>query len=246
MAAETTFTTALELLEKSKRTRASTGIRDFDDILGGIEVKRSYLFYSNGGVLADLLALKIAVNSLLPLERGGLGGQAIIIACSDYRSDRTIVDTYFIGECMKSAGLEPEEHFKRISIAGCYNLEQLKAASIMLTDQIEALKARLVVLLQPVKLIKNWEDIKRLNGVLWRIRSICMERDAAFIATSKCSGRKVVLRIPVPIGTYFKHLFNFIIYLKRSKLPGYAYAYLVKHPLLPRIRRSFEVRLWGD
>ena len=244
--AEAKFTNALKLLEMQVGAKASTGIDGLDNAMGGIEAGKSYLIYSSAGEMADLLALKIAVNMLKPIRRGGLGGASIIIACSNYRTDRTIVDTYLVSDLMKAAGLEPEEYFNKIAISGCYNLEQLKLTARMLEKQIRRIKAKLVALLQPIKLIKTLEDIKRLNGILWRIKCSCTKHSAILIATAKASKGKAAAEIPLPAGSYLKHLFNVIIYLKRSKKPEYAYAYIIKHPLKPKVRRSFEVKLWED
>ena len=110
---EANFTSALNLLEKLRYNRFSTGIPSLDEVIGGIEFGGSYLFYSVDGGLADLLALKITISLLAQLN---LNFSAILIACSDYRCDRTIIDTYLIGDLAKNIGLDPYECFNKIII----------------------------------------------------------------------------------------------------------------------------------
>lgn len=226
--------------------RASTGFAELDEILFGIELGRSYLLYSDDGFLADSILFRLAVNSLLPVGGGGFGRPAVMIVCSDYHNDRTLVDTFLMADLMKSRGLDYEEYFEQIAVAGCFSADQLDEASKELPTLIRGLDAKLVALLQPVKLTRNLVEISWLNGILWRIWSTCMENNSALLITSKCSGKRRFGKIPLPLGSYLKHMAETIIYFEKSSRNDYFYARVVKHPMLPQIKRSFEVKLWGE
>jgi len=105
------------ILERRKHlSRLTTGSKAFDELLGrGLESQAIHEFYGEFGSGKTQVCFQLAVNATLPVEKGGLDGDVVIIDTENtFRPER-------IAQMANALGADPEEVLKRIHVARAYN-----------------------------------------------------------------------------------------------------------------------------
>ena len=123
------FLTGTELMEKRATVgKLTTGAEAFNELLGGgVETQSITEFYGQYGSGKTQFVLQLAVNALLPVEQGGLGGEVAIIDTENtFRPER-------IAQMAESVGIDPSDALERIHVARAYN----SAHQILLVDEIK-------------------------------------------------------------------------------------------------------------
>ncbi|GAH78600.1 unnamed protein product, partial [marine sediment metagenome] len=119
----------------------TTGSKNFDELLGGkgIETRAITEAFGAYGSGKTQLALTLAVNTQLPLDRGGASGKSVFIDTEGtFRPAR-------IKQIAESLGANPEKVLKNIFVARAFNSDH----QILLLEKIS-------------EMIKNGEPIKLL------------------------------------------------------------------------------------
>jgi len=111
------WVTAKELWERRKgMLRCSTGSQKLDALLaGGIETQAMTELIGEYGVGKTQLCLKLCIVAQLPVEEGGLGGNALFIDTEGTFSPERV---YRIASAM---GLDPQQVLNNVIIARAYN-----------------------------------------------------------------------------------------------------------------------------
>ncbi len=136
------FEPASQLLEKRKKVgRVKTGSKTLDDLLGGgvqtQAITESFAAFGSG---KSQLGFQLAVNTTLPVEKGGLDGSVAFIDTENtFRPERII-------QLAEAQGISQDEILSKIIIARAYNSDH----QMLLVDQIEEMinrgkKIRLIV-----------------------------------------------------------------------------------------------------
>ena len=111
------FLTGTELMEKRATVgKLTTGAEAFNELLGGgVETQSITEFYGQYGSGKTQFVLQLAVNTLLPIEQGGLGGEVAIIDTENtFRPERII-------SMSKALDLDPDEVLSKIHVGRAYN-----------------------------------------------------------------------------------------------------------------------------
>jgi len=136
------FTDGIEYAKKRRNIiNITTGSKSFDELLGGkgIESKAVTEAFGAYGSGKTQLGLTLAVNTQLPLERGGANGKSVFIDTEGtFRPAR-------IKQIAESLGANPEKVLKNIFVARAFNSDH----QILLLEKIS-------------EMIKNGEPIKLL------------------------------------------------------------------------------------
>ena len=114
------FLTGTELMEKRATVgKLTTGAEAFNELLGGgVETQSITEFYGQYGSGKTQFVLQLAVNTLLPIEQGGLGGEVAIIDTENtFRPERII-------SMSKALDLDPDEVLSKIHVGRAYNSHQ--------------------------------------------------------------------------------------------------------------------------
>lgn len=225
----------------------STGIEGLDELLGGgVRPGLLHLLYGDRRSPVDEVLHRILVNSLLPRERGGLGGRAVYICCGNYRRERTVLRGELLARLMEGLGLNPGDALREIYVIPAFSPEQQEAAFDRARGLVEADgMVRLIAVHNISKLFTSGDArasrprLQRLILDLWRLSA---ERGLALVATCRPVG-PAGRGPPAPEGgSYLSHMSGVILYL-RGLGGGAASALLVKHP--SRAARGIEFRVDG-
>lgn len=229
--------TALEYFEEGAgRPKLTTGHGDLDSLISGIEPGSFYLFHGDNDILS-LLAHKLVVNCVLPVEQGGFDGEAVYFNHTNYYTGKTILNPSELGGISKHAGIDPKIVFGRIHVAAAYNEDRQKIIAGKVAELIADNSAiRLLVvhnltrfLLDSKKPQESRDVLKSVVGQLWRAAS---SSRVALVATTD-SGNASRGFIPKPLGgTFLRHVASVIVQFRKYRDGGIlSYkATLVKHP----------------
>lgn len=105
------------ILERRKNlSRLTTSSKALDEMLGhGLESQAITEFYGEFGSGKTQVCFQLAVNATLPVEKGGLDGDVVIIDTENtFRPERIV-------QMATAADADPEEVLKRIHVARAYN-----------------------------------------------------------------------------------------------------------------------------
>ncbi len=105
------------LLERRKTlNRLTTCSKAFDELLGnGLESQAIFEFYGEFGSGKTQICFQLAVNATLPIEKGGLDGDVVIIDTENtFRPERIV-------QMANALDVDPEKVLKRIHVARAYN-----------------------------------------------------------------------------------------------------------------------------
>jgi DNA repair protein RadA len=105
------------ILERRKNlSRLTTSSKAFDELLGrGLESQAIHEFYGEFGSGKTQVCFQLAVNATLPVDKGGMDGDVVIIDTENtFRPERII-------QMANALGADPDEVLKRIHVARAYN-----------------------------------------------------------------------------------------------------------------------------
>ncbi|MBI4449154.1 DNA repair and recombination protein RadA [Candidatus Woesearchaeota archaeon] len=125
------FESGEDLLKRRSRVvKIQTGVKTFDELLGGgFETGAIIECFGTYGSSKTQVAHQLAVNSQLPLEKGGADGMVVYIDTENtFRPER-------ITQMAKAKGLDPATVLKNIKVARAYNSDH----QMLLAEKIEDL-----------------------------------------------------------------------------------------------------------
>jgi hypothetical protein len=227
--------------------KLTTGSSLLDSLLGGgVETSTFTLLYGDRRIL-EILVHKLLVNTLLDATRGGFESPAIYVCCSNYRKERTVLNTYYLADIALSAGINPTAAFRNIHAAMAFNpLEEYTiskatgnvarktGSKLILVDNI-------ALLLCDEKMREEFPDVT-LTSVVGNFWKAAFQNDAALVATCReASPNHHKQTIPPPEGgSVLSQKAGVIVYLRVGcRRAPFAKAYLRKHPSLANREVAF-------
>lgn len=123
------FVSGSALLDRRKQVqKLSSGAQSLDELLGGgFETQSICEVFGEFGSGKTQIGHQLAVNTLLPVDQGGLGGEVFYIDTEDtFRPER-------IAQMANGIGIDPNEALERIHVARAYN----SAHQMLLVDEIK-------------------------------------------------------------------------------------------------------------
>jgi DNA repair protein RadA len=187
----------------------------------------------------------LAVNTILPVEQGGFGGEVFYIDTEDtFRPER-------IAQMARGVGLEPEMILERIHVARAYN----SAHQMLLVDEIKRMSKNIEVKLVIVDSLtshfrseylgrgKLAERQQKLNKHLRELKQLSDICNALVLVTNQVHSKPDAMwgDPTKPIGGHIVgHASTFRIYLRKSK-GGRRIGRLVDSPNLPEGEAIFNV-----
>jgi hypothetical protein len=240
-----TFKSALQVYtSRAEVSRLSTGSRRLDQLLGGIETSRFYLFFGDPGEnTPDRLLYRLMVEAVKNRE-----GKVIYLLCGNYRKDRTTLDSDLLLSLLEDAGLDLDDSLERIHIIGVFSEHQLMNAPSLVQGLIEEHGAvNLIAVQQISKLFYSekavrFEDQTEFSGVVSKLREMCTLHDIPMVASCGSKRRKGL--IPEPKGgNFLRHSANVITYLRVMERRDIS-AQLVKH--FDKERNGRRIRFNGE
>ena len=241
------FETADKLMERRKEIgRLTTGSEEFNKLLnGGLETQAITEAFGEFGSGKSQIAMQLAVNVQLPVDKGGLDGDCLYIDSEHtFRPERVI-------QMATKVGLKPEEVLKRIHIARAYSSDdQMLMAEqadpllrennikLVIVDSLTALfraeyTGRGTLASRQQKLNRHLNTLHKLadnyNVVVYVTNQVMSKPDQFFGDPTK------------PIGGHvLGHSATFRLYLRKSKA-GKRIARLIDSPNLPEGEAIFRV-----
>jgi RecA/RadA recombinase len=216
--------------------KMTTGSADLDSLIDSIQEGQFYLFYGSNKLLLDGLVHGLLVNCVLPRQKYGFESIAMYLNNVDYcQPDKSkVLSPERIAITAKCAGMEPKIVFKNIFVQIAYNQKHQLAIAKQVADFIT--RNQDIRLLVINNLTKHFKESKYKNyaasilkEVIGILSKACAQNRIALICTgdANVTSRGVV---PRPIGgTYLKHNFNVIVYLRESISHPQSKATLIKH-----------------
>ena len=233
------FVSGSALLDRRKQVqKLSSGAQSVDELLGGgFETQSICEVFGEFGSGKTQIGHQLAVNTLLPVDQGGLGGEVFYIDTEDtFRPER-------IAQMANGIGIDPNEALERIHVARAYN----SAHQMLLVDEIKRMSKSVDVKLIIVdsltshfraeyvgrgmlatrqqKLNRHLKELKQLsdvfNAIVLVTNQVMSKPDAMWGDPTKAIGGHIV-----------GHASTFRLYLRKSK-GGRRVARLIDSPNLP-------------
>ena len=233
------FVSGTALLDRRKQVqKLSSGAQSLDELLGGgFETQSICEVFGEFGSGKTQIGHQLAVNTLLPVDQGGLGGEVFYIDTEDtFRPER-------IAQMANGIGIDPNEALERIHVARAYN----SAHQMLLVDEIKRMSKSVDVKLIIVdsltshfraeyvgrgmlatrqqKLNRHLKELKQLsdvfNAIVLVTNQVMSKPDAMWGDPTKAIGGHIV-----------GHASTFRLYLRKSK-GGRRVARLIDSPNLP-------------
>jgi DNA repair protein RadA len=136
------FETADKVYEKRKVVgRITTGSKNLDSLIGGgCETQSITEVYGSFRSGKTQIAHQIAVNVMLPSEKGGLDGRALYIDCEGtFRPERIV-------QMATGVGIDPKEALKNIWCARAYNSDHQMLLSQQASELIKKENLKLIII----------------------------------------------------------------------------------------------------
>ena len=245
------FVSGSALLDRRKTVQKLTsGSSSLDELLGGgFETQAIVEVFGEFGSGKTQIGHQLAVNTILPLDKGGFDGEIFYIDTEDtFRPER-------IAQMAEAVGIDPQEALDRIHVARAYN----SAHQILLVDEIKRMSKNIEVKLIIVdsltshfraeyigrgmlaprqqKLNKHMKELKQLsdinNALVLVTNQVMSKPDAMWGDPTKAFGGHIVA-----------HASTFRLYLRKSK-GGRRIARLIDSPNLPDGEAVFTVTTEG-
>lgn len=214
----------------------TTGSANIDSLIDSVQEGQFYLFYSGNKLLLEGLVHGLLVNCVLPREKRGLESMALYVNNVDYyQADKAkVLSPERIANVAKCAGIEPKIVFKNIFVKIVYSQRHQLEVAKQVSDFIASNQdIRLLVINNLTKYFKESKCknyaatmLKEVIGILCKV---CVQKKITLvcIGDANTTSRGVV---PRPIGgTYLKHAFNVIVYLRESNQVQTYKATLIKY-----------------
>ncbi|MDP6742458.1 MAG: DNA repair and recombination protein RadA [Candidatus Thalassarchaeaceae archaeon] len=245
------FVSGGSLLERrSKVLKLTTGSVALDELFGGgFETQAICEVYGEFGSGKTQIGHQLAVNTLLPVEEGGLGGEVFYIDTEDtFRPER-------ISQMARGIGMEPDAALERIHVARAYN----SAHQMLLVDEIKRMSKNIEVKMIIVDSLtshfraeylgrgKLAERQQKLNKHLKELKQLADINNALVLVTNQVHSKPDAMwgDPTKPIGGHIVgHASTFRLYLRKSKA-GRRIGRLVDSPNLPEGEAIFNVLAEG-
>jgi len=241
------FESGTQLLERRKKLgRITTNAKSLDELLGGgVETQAITEFAGEFGTGKTQLAHQIAVDVQLPVDQGGLEGEAVYIDTeSTFRPERIV-------DIAKGVGLDPTVALERIHIARAFNSNH---QMLLVSKAQELARERSIRLIVVDSLTAHFRSEyagraelaprqQLLNKHLHELLRFGDTYNAAIVVTNQVSARPDILfGDPTrPIGgNIVAHAATYRIYLRKSKPPK-RIARLIDSPNLPEGEAVFSL-----
>ncbi len=238
------------LARRQKLGRISTFAKSLDELLGGgIETQAITEFAGEFGTGKTQIAHQVAVDVQLPVDQGGLLGEAVYIDTeSTFRPERIV-------SMAQGAGIPPDEALARIHVARAFNSNH---QMLLVGKAQELARERPIRLIVVDSLTAHFrsEYVGRaelaprqqlLNKHLHELLRFADTYNAAVIVTNQVSARPDILfGDPTrPIGgNIVAHAATYRVYLRKSKPPK-RIARLIDSPNLPEGEAVFSLTSEG-
>lgn len=233
------FESGSVVLERRKRLgRISTNAKSLDELLGGgVETQAITELAGEFGTGKTQIAHQLSVNVQLPVDQGGLLGEAVYIDTeSTFRPERIV-------SMAKAAGLDPNEALSHIHVARAFNSNH---QMLLVGKAQELARERPIRLLVVDSLTSHFRSEylgrgelaprqQQLNRHLHELLRFADTYNASIIVTNQVSARPDILfGDPTrPIGgNIVAHASTYRLYLRKSKPPK-RIARLIDSPNLP-------------
>ena len=241
------FESGSDILERRKKVgKVTTMSKNLDELLGGgVETQSITEFYGAFGSGKSQNAIQLSCSVQLPLDQGGLAGEAVWIDTENtFRPER-------LAEMAKAVGLDPVEALNKVHVAHAFNASHQE---LLVPKAFELARERPVRLLVVDSLTAHFraeflgrgalaERQQRLNRHMHELLRFGDVFNAAIVCTNQVSSRPDVLfGDPTgPIGgNIVGHTATYRVYLRKSKPPR-RIARLVDSPNLPEGEAIFSV-----
>ena len=233
------FLSGSKLLDRRKQVlKLSSGSSALDELLGGgFETQSICEVFGEFGSGKTQIGHQLAVNTLMPLEEGGLAGEVFYIDTEDtFRPER-------IAQMAEAKGMDPEAALERIHVARAYN----SAHQMLLVDEIKRMSKNIDVKLIIVDSLTSHfraEYVGRgmlatrqqkLNRHLKELKQLTDVHNALVLVTNQVmSNPGTMWGDPTKAigGHIVGHASTFRLYLRKSK-GGRRVARLIDSPNLP-------------
>ena len=241
------FETGEEILERRKLIqKLTTGSKAFDELMGGgLESQAIVEFFGEFGSCKTQVCFQLAVNATMPVERGGLDSEVIVIDTENtFRPERIIQMAEYLG-------LDPLETLKKIHVARAFNSDH----QILLVEKAgELAKEMKVKLLSVDSLTSHFraeyvgrgalaERQQLLNRHMHDLLDFATVNNALIAVTNQVAAKPdAFFGDPTrPIGGHIVgHTATFRLYLRKGKA-GKRIARLIDSPNLPEGEAVFMV-----
>ncbi|HUV25355.1 MAG TPA: DNA repair and recombination protein RadA [Methanomassiliicoccales archaeon] len=241
------FETGEEIMERRQSINKLTSCsKAFDELMGGgFETQSIVEFFGEFGSGKTQICFQLAVNATLPVERGGLDGEVIIIDTENtFRPERIV-------QMSRALDIDPLETLQKIHVARAFNshhqtllvdkameLAKEKDIRLMVVDSLTAhFRAEYVgrgaLAERQQCLNKHMHDLLRFsdlnNSVIAVTNQVSAKPDAFFGDPTR------------PIGGHIVgHTATFRLYLRKSKA-GKRIVRLIDSPNLPEAEAVITV-----
>ena len=241
------FETGEDILERRKEIiKLSTGSKAFDELMaGGLESQSIVELFGEFGSSKTQLCFQLAVNATLPIDKGGLDSDVVIIDTENtFRPERIIQMATYLGA-------DPSATLKRIHVARAFNSQH----QILLVDKAMELAQQHPVKLMIVDSLTSHfraeyvgrgtlaERQQVLNRHMHDLLNFGTLNNAVVVVTNQVAAKPdAFFGDPTrPIGGHIVgHAATFRIYLRKGKA-GKRVARLIDSPNLPEGEAVFSV-----
>ncbi|MFH1450942.1 MAG: DNA repair and recombination protein RadA [archaeon] len=241
------FETADQLMEKRKVIgRLTTGSEEFNKLIaGGVETQAITEAFGEFGSGKSQIAMQLAVNVQLPVEKGGLNAGCLYIDSEHtFRPERVI-------QMAEHLGLDPQKILKNIKIARAYSSDDQMLMAEQAEQYVRDENIRLVVVDSLTSLFRSeyagrgtlanrQQKLNRHLSTLHRLADVY--NCAVYVTNQVMSKPDMFFGDPTkPIGGHILgHSATFRLYLRKSK-GGKRIARLIDSPHLPEGEAIFKV-----
>jgi len=241
------FESADKLMEKRKEIgRLTTSSEDFDKLLnGGLETQAITEAFGEFGSGKSQIAMQLAVNVQLPVEKGGLGGKCLYIDSEHtFRPERVL-------QMAENMGVDGNDALKNIIIARAYSSDDQMLMAEQANDIVRKDNIKLIVVDSLISLFRA-EYVGRgtlaarqqkLNRHLNTLHKLADTYNLVVYVTNQVMSKPdMFFGDPTkPVGGHIMgHSATFRIYLRKSK-GGKRIARLIDSPNLPEGEAVFKV-----
>ncbi len=245
------FITGDQVLEKRKEiSKLTTSAKALDDLLGGgVESRSITEFFGEYGSGKTQIVHQLAVNTTIPVEDGGLDGEAFIIDTENsFRPERII-------QIAEDMDLDPMTVLKHIHVARAYNTHHQMLLADKVLDMADDHDIKLLVVDSLTSHFRAEyvgrgalaERQQTLNKHLHKLLKFADRHNAAIVVTNQVSANPdQFFGDPTkPIGGHILgHTATFRLYLRKSK-GNKRIARLVDSPNLPDGEAVITIELGG-
>lgn len=243
------YQNALDLYYRNLNAgKLTTGSSLLDSLIGGgLETSTFTLLYGDRRIL-EILVHKLLVNTLLDATKGGFASPAVYVCCSNYRKERTVLNTYYLADIALGAGVNPTAASRSIHVAMAFNpleeyiISRVTERVVRKTGSKLILVDNIALLLCDEKMREEFPDVN-LTSVVGGFWEAAFRNDAALVATCREAppNSNNNQSLPTPEGgSVLSQKAGVIVYLRVGRRRvSFAKAYLRKHPSLANREVTF-------